>query len=189
MNEAEKLYYRETEKSLKSGDKKIIRARIKELKNAGNASLLSLILDLFMTDPGEEIRQDILGLLANLRDQQSAAVIAACIDNNPRSLNLAELIASCWQSRLDYSAHLETFTGSFISGDYRTAIESFTVIEESLWKSSSESIDQCKILLTERVSEISEEKMPLYRERIDVLNTQRTRNSEDYPDLYTDDQE
>jgi hypothetical protein len=44
---------------------------------------------------------------------------------------ISMLVSSCWQSGLDYSEFVIDFTNLFITGDYVTALECFTVIEES----------------------------------------------------------
>lgn len=41
------------------------------------------------------------------------------------------LVSSCWQSGLDYSGFAWEFAEVFIRGNYLTALECFTVIEES----------------------------------------------------------
>ena len=41
------------------------------------------------------------------------------------------LVSSCWQSGLDYSEFVIDFTNLFITEDYVTALECFTVIEAS----------------------------------------------------------
>ncbi len=41
------------------------------------------------------------------------------------------LVSSCWQSGLDYSDFAGDFADIFITGDYMTALECFTVLEES----------------------------------------------------------
>ncbi len=41
------------------------------------------------------------------------------------------LVASCWQSGLDYSQYLPELTTTFLEGSYTTAIECMTVIDES----------------------------------------------------------
>lgn len=184
MNEVEKQYFAETEKSLKSSDRKIVRSRIRELKTTGNAKLLPLILNLFLSEPEEEIRQEIVSMLGDLRDQHCAGIMTRFIAENQEMRAIDEIIATCWQSRLDYSEYLDTFAESFIRGNYQTAIESFTVIEESIWKAKKEALDSCLTLLEGRSKDVDEVKKPLYHELLHVLASGRTQNSEDYPELY-----
>jgi hypothetical protein len=42
------------------------------------------------------------------------------------------LISSCWQSGLDYSEYTSDLVEIFLRGDYVTALECLTVLEESV---------------------------------------------------------
>lgn len=54
---------------------------------------------------------------------------------------ISMLVASCWQSGLDYSDYMEDMIKIFIKGDYSTAIECMTVIEGSVAETSRERKD------------------------------------------------
>lgn len=183
MNEEAKLYYKETEKTLNSGNKNYIMARLKELRKTGNATLLPLVLELFTRDSDEDILLQVLELLSELRDQKCTGAIAHFIDANPGNKYLSRLIGTCWQTQLDYSKYLGTFINSFITGDYQTAIESFTVIEESLWRTPPEKIKTCLDELSDKASGISAEKRALYDQLADILKEGRSANRDEYLDI------
>jgi hypothetical protein len=184
MNESEKKYYEQTRQILNSGNMTSIRIRIRELKTTGSATLLPLVLELLDNNPAEDIIRDVLSMLSDLREQKCAPVIARFISEKSRSEIVSEIITSCWESRLDYSAHLDVFADCFLVGNYQTALESYTVIEEMVWRSDSKSITDCRKRLMDRISEVNEEKMPLFHELIRTLDIGRTRNSKDHPDTY-----
>ncbi|HEX2394553.1 MAG TPA: hypothetical protein VHI78_04365, partial [Bacteroidales bacterium] len=73
-------------------------------------------------------------------------------------------VAACWQSGLDFSSYLQVFAGLFIQGDYSTALEAFTVIEESLGNATEDEVYACIQFLKESEYLVSDEKLPLYRE-------------------------
>jgi hypothetical protein len=80
------------------------------------------------------------------------------------------LVSSCWQSGLDYSEFAGDLANAFIKGDYLTALECFTVIDESVKR-----IPQLKkkeiIKLLERNKETtSVEKKSLSQALITVLS-------------------
>ena len=52
------------------------------------------------------------------------------------------LVSSCWQSGLNYSDYSLDLAKSFLKGDYVTAIECLTVIEESVHELSREKKDE-----------------------------------------------
>ena len=186
MNEAERKYFRETRRILQSNDDRLVKARLRELTNTGSSELLPLILDLLKSNPAQDIKQEIITMLGNLREQACTQIIAQFIEENHNSDCISEVVASCWQSRLDYSAHLSTFTNFFVIGNYQSALESFTVIEEMAWKLPENRRADCRRDLLGRIKEIDDTKRPLFNELINILDSGSTQNSEDYPDLYPD---
>ena len=73
-------------------------------------------------------------------------------------------MASCWQSRLDFSSYLPVFAGLFFQQDYQLSIEAFTVIEESLHNASVAEKNECLKILDKKVASVSDELSPLYNE-------------------------
>jgi hypothetical protein len=179
MNLEEKQYYSEIEKSLKSKDKKIVRTKIMQIKTKGNANLLPFVLNLLKSGTDEDVKNDILEMLSDLKEQACAPVIADFIHNNPSNSIINEVLASCWQSGLDYSDHLDIFACCFISGTYQTALESFTVIEEMAGKSTKTAVLNCRKLFLSRMAEISAEKKPLLHELLLILEKRPDVNMED----------
>lgn len=184
LSEKEKKFILETKASLRSKDKKIVLSKLRELKVSGNTNILSYILDLLETSDSSEIVQEVLNLVRDLRDQQSVPIIVDFIQKNMKGIYIGDIISSCWQSRLDFHAYLNIFANCFLHGDYQTSLEAFTVIEEMLWKSSNDQIESCKEILVDNVSEVSDEKKPLYKELIKVIDEGKSHNSEMYPDFY-----
>ncbi|MBN2522304.1 MAG: hypothetical protein JXB24_03470 [Bacteroidales bacterium] len=166
----EKRFITETKASLNSKNDDLILAKIHELRSSGKASILPLILDLLNKNNSERVKREVILFISNLKDQKCVPFIADYIQTHSNTLWISQLISACWQSRLDYSDNLNIFTNCFLSGDYQVALESFTVIEEMVWRASNSAIESCKRILNEKVSDINDEKKPLYRELIKVLN-------------------
>ena len=82
-----------------------------------------------------------------------------------------DIVSACWQSGLDYSAELELFIRLFLEGDYRTALESFTVIEESVINMGGQEIEKARKLLLGGQEQITEEKKPLATELVNLLQS------------------
>lgn len=184
LSEQEKKYILETKSALTSKDEKYVLGRLRELKISGNVTILPYILDLLVTSNSNVIIQEVLNIIRDLKDQKCVPVIVEYIDKNKVGKHVSDIISSCWQSRLDFHAHLNIFADCFLHGNYQTSLEAFTVIEEMIWKSSEEQIQSCKEILVDNVSKVNREKHPLYRELIKVLDEGRSENSETYPDLY-----
>jgi hypothetical protein len=74
------------------------------------------------------------------------------------------MVAGCWQSGLDFSKYLRVFAGLFIQSDYKTALEAFTVIEESLVNADQQIIQDCIHYLKDAECMVSDDKLPLFKE-------------------------
>lgn len=168
-SEAEKKYIAETKAALTSADNRIILAKIKELKTTGQVNILSFILELLKSNYPVEIHNEVYSLVSDLKYQEGVPIVMEYIGQLKGSDSLAQLISACWQSQLDYSNYLEIFADCFISGSYQDAIESFTVIEEMLMRSNDTKIKNCRTYLLSRKSEVNNEKIPLFRELIKIL--------------------
>ena len=79
------------------------------------------------------------------------------------------LVSSCWQSGLDYSDYVTDMARIFLEGDYATAIECMTVIEESVKNSSRERKDEIIRILEDSYPANTNEKFALTRELITIL--------------------
>jgi hypothetical protein len=175
----------DTRSALTSGNTKTILKKLYELKSSGSVNILPFILDLLTDDKADqEIVREVLHLISDLKDQECAVVVAKYIDDQKFGIHLAGVLSSCWQSRLDYSAFMETFVNCFVSGNFQEALESFTVIEEMLWRSSGPSINSCKTILQKRKMEIGDTKELLFQELVKVLARGESANRENYPDMY-----
>lgn len=99
----------------------------------------------------EEPFEGAIGLLADAYDRNNAPTVMKAIENfmndmkdrslqremvkeikkERKSSTTGMLVASCWQSGLDYSEFYLDFTEIFLSSDYSVALECLTVLEEA----------------------------------------------------------
>lgn len=178
----EKKFVAETATALSSDKEEKVIAKLNELKSKGKPSILPLILNLLNSSKSEKVKQEVILIISNLKDQNCVPHIIKYIQQNQNHTMISEVIAACWQSRLIYSKHLNTFVRCFVSGNYQVALESFTVIEEMLWQSDSKSISECREILIGEIENIDSEKLPLYNELIKVLDEGRSKSNDEYSD-------
>lgn len=183
-DERKQLSIKETVEKLSSGNNQIILKKLSELKSTGNAAILPFILDLLLNNDSDLITREVLTFIGQLKDPKCVPIIVQYITFKKTGKYLAGLISECWQSGLDFSQYLAVFAESFIEEDYQVALESFTVIEEMLWKTAPESIDVCRNYLLDRQDKITGDKELLFKELMKVIDGGRTKNAEDYPDFF-----
>ena len=115
------------------------------------------------------VKRLITQFLNDLKDQSSCEEVISEIRKVLKPDTLRMLVSSCWQSGLNYSAYSSVFAEQFITGDYLTAIECFTVIESSVENLTRPEKDSLIHQIREGSSGNIGEKMALAMELISVL--------------------
>ena len=92
---------------------------------------IGLLTSFFNETNDSPVRKTIRQFMNDLKDQSATTEIMAEIKKQWKPETIAMLISSCWQSGLDYSAYSLDLVDVFLKGDYITALECFTIIEES----------------------------------------------------------
>lgn len=105
----------------------------------------------------------------DLKDKSARSEVVTEIRKPWEAHTISMLVASCWQSGLDYSDYLTDFARVFLKGDYATAIECMTVIEESAHSSSRERKDEIIKIIQESPLAGINEKSVLTLELISIL--------------------
>jgi hypothetical protein len=121
------------ERRLNSKNKKIVSEVIISLRNEisfkGAIALLTSLLD---RTNDLIIRDLIQKFLNDIKEPGSKIEMVAEIMKDYKPETTCVLVSSCWQSGQDYSDFAGSFANVFMKGDYLTALECFTVIEESV---------------------------------------------------------
>jgi hypothetical protein len=130
---------------------------------------IGLLADFYDKTSDFSIRKSISGFMNDLKDQSACAEVIVQIRKKWKSDTVSMLVSSCWQSRLNYSEYSKDLVRVFLDGDYVTAIECLTVIEESS-NDLSESVKNeiIKMLEENPISQINE-KQSLILELISIL--------------------
>jgi len=105
---------------------------IREIRSSGNPGLIPALISLYDASRSKAVTLAIISLVRDLKSQPAVSQLFPALEEITDPAKKRELVAACWQSGLDFSAHLDTFLRIFIRGDYMTALEAFTVIENSL---------------------------------------------------------
>jgi len=132
----------------------------------GAVSLLSSFYDI--TDD-IVIRKAIEGFMNDIKDQSVSREIITEIRKPFSQATISMLVASCWQSGLDYSEYSADMAEVFLRSDYVTALECLTVIEESVQELSPAKREEIINIIEGYPHQASDEKTGLTRELISIL--------------------
>ena len=75
------------------------------------------------------IKLKITGFFNDMKDSSGRAEVIESLAAVSRQDSVAMLASSCWQSGLDYSEYAIALADAFMTGDYMTSLECFTVLE------------------------------------------------------------
>ena len=155
---------------LRRGNSLFITEAIKSLREEepfeGAIGLLVAFYNDTSDRSGLRIVEDFLN---DLKDKSVRAEVIAEIRKPWNSNTINMLVSSCWQSGLDYSDYMADMAKIFLEGDYATAVECMTVIEESVKHSSRKRKDEIISIVEESPLSVMNDKITLTRELISIL--------------------
>lgn len=155
--------------ALRSGNRSAILGALRELRRDGNVSILPDLFELLLEQEDEQVRGEIVSVLNDLKKKEAAPILAEAIANPAYAGIQNLLVSACWQNGLAYGKYINIFVEVAISGTYDTAIEAFTVIEETAGDLEQEQREQLIHVIKSRMQEVEEQKKPLLSELIKVI--------------------
>ncbi len=130
---------------------------------------LALLVALFDKTDNRLVQKTIEEFFNDIKDKSVRPEIITEIRKPWKANTISMLVASCWQSGLDYSEYLNDIANIFLKGDYPTSIECMTVIEESVSHCSRNNKDAVIRRIEESPLAGLKEKSSLTRELILIL--------------------
>jgi len=141
---------------LQSNNKTLIIEALQEIKETGTITLLPYIFDLINENIENEIKKEVYFILSNIHDKNAPQYYIKAIEEKDFGFLRSEVISLCWQSSLDFSPYIDFFAKIMLdSDDFQTALEAFTVIENSLNNATIETLKNCLNILISNKSNIN----------------------------------
>jgi hypothetical protein len=142
---------------------------IEEIRISGNSKLLPFLIELLHVPRNEEIKMQVYGILSELKHSDSIPILIDAILNEKYSMEQEMLIRSCWENGLDFTPYISVFVEIVISGNYMTAFEAFTVIENLEGTISEVEVKSLISLLHNGLSDAKNERKVLIQELIHFI--------------------
>lgn len=119
--------------SLRKGDDKEMKAIIENLRQEEPyEGVIELLASLYDTTESMDVAKTIENFFNDIKDTSARHEIVAGMKKDFSKKTKKMIVASCWQSGLDYSDYANEFAELFIASEFDMAIECMTVIEESI---------------------------------------------------------
>ncbi|RMG77255.1 MAG: hypothetical protein D6707_11350 [Bacteroidetes bacterium] len=135
MNKQEKARLKEIKQisqQLVSGNAKEILKALEIIPEKGDEQHIPLLLDILTVSTDEQVKTKVLELLFNIKVSAIKKYVIQYLKQAQTEENKQQLLSVIWQAGLDVSEHLDIIIDTLISGNYLTAIEAFTVLEECM---------------------------------------------------------
>lgn len=81
------------------------------------------------TTSDEGLKSIITAFFNDMKERSFRAEVIESLKSVSNQASRAMLASSCWQSGLDYSEYAVALADAFMTGDYMTSLECFTVLE------------------------------------------------------------
>lgn len=157
--------------SLRSGNKSAILGTLEELRSEGDISILPELFNLMLVQEDEEIFNNIVSLLNDLKNKEAAEILVEAIGDPEYEKILTSLVAACWQNGLSYGKYISTFVEVVVSGEYAASIEAFTVIEEAVGELEQAERTTLVRALKNKLKDVQDQKRPLVEELIKTIES------------------
>ena len=158
-------------------DDKVI-SLIQDFRENGKLFVVNPLLDMIYTNRSLSLKETILELIGDIKNQDAAEIIVNSIQNHIENPNTIGLLSACWQSSLDFSNYLPLFIDILCNGDYQASFEAFTVIENSIGSVDLKRIDLYIATLESRLKSTPIEKHSLLTETIIMLESFKRNGNE-----------
>lgn len=148
---------KEINAALSSPKKEKVLEGIKLSRAHANQDSFRLMLETLKKTDEPEVEAAIIQFLYDLKDVSSIDPLIEALNDEEMRYYHSFLIATFWQSALDGSDHLDLFVKRAIDGEYMTALEALTVVENFDSSFSADLIMECSADLNLAIEEENEE--------------------------------
>jgi len=154
----QKKINQDTKNKLFSTDNNEVIAAINTLKEKGNKEYLPILFELLVSEPEQEIRNEIVKLLGTIKDVDTIPVLIEALQIEKYKPIRKDILTCCWHNGMDFSNYLDVFVDLVIDGDWEIAFEAFTVIENLEHFPSAEKTKETKLRMARALKLANEQK-------------------------------
>jgi len=144
---------------------------VDSMRKNGDAQLIYPMIDLLGRTNNNQLIGSIIGLLNDLHDPSAVEPLVSAVEKRAGGEQFKWVVSSCWQNRLDFTPGIEVFMDVLHKDDFETAIEAFTVIEETLENLNQEQLKACHKLAKTVFINTTETKRELVNELIKSIES------------------
>lgn len=167
---------------LESTNEKEILKSLSALKTDGNSKILVPLANLLLVNEDATINAEGLEVFSSLKDSSAIEVVMEIVKDDKYASIRQPLLATIWNTQLDYSYHIADFVELACDGDFLEALDCLTIMEGLNGPFEERHILECQLLLKEFVEDTSpkdERKMQIMSEIAMLIKDFMTMESDD----------
>lgn len=154
----------------RSSDSEVL-SKLNNIRENGELYMIQPLIELLFSQRSNRVKETIISLLADLRDQKATPLIADSLRKNINNPEIHLLVSACWQSRLSFIDHLDLFTNLLCNAPLQTSFEAFTAIENMLDSFTPDERKKYSGELKTNQPHAREENVTLVKELIAIVET------------------
>ncbi len=138
---------------LESNNDKEVSKSLGALKTAGNSKVLIPLADLLLISTDQKIKTDILEIFSSLKDSSAVDEVISIIKSDKYEDIRQSILATIWNTQLDYSYYLADFVDIACEGELLEALDCLTIMEAMTGPFEERHILESQLLLKEFVED------------------------------------
>ena len=135
-------------------------AAVQGMKTHGNETIIEPLIQTLCASKSEQLKQEIVDVLNNVKSSKVCEKIILCLGSKKYVGCRQELLASIWNSGLDYREYLTEIIMAGVDGDLMEALECVTIVENFEGIPSEEVLNESLVVLGNYLSDHKNESSP-----------------------------
>lgn len=152
-----------------SDNESAIHDSISYIHEYGSYRMLPLLFDLLEHTNRESTKNDIYNCLVDAKDRQATPLFIEALKNQKLQDEKKKILATLWQTNLDFSEHLDLFADILIEEPFDTAMEAYTLIEVCVPNISDEKKHYLHTKIKTALPQTSDDKKDLLKGLLQIL--------------------
>lgn len=114
---------------LKSGEERKVFSALEQIVEHGDETMVVPLIELYRDSPSEEVRARVQGLLSSLKISGAEDILIETLGDEAYQTVHGDILGFIWNSGFHPIDAVDVITKVSLSGDYMTAVEGLTLLE------------------------------------------------------------
>lgn len=155
-------------KDLQSSNDQVVLKALKKVRDKGDVSIVKHLLNLYTSTSNDEIKSTVKLIISELKISDAVTPLIDYLSNNNEEANELILYA-LWHANLNPVNHIPEIIEACCKGNYMTALEGLTVIENLDGPFQEDVLSEAKLILNDYFQSSEDEKTDLMKSILGLI--------------------